>query len=217
MVCEVKQIESALSAAYVVAEEQKPIGKAEFPVNFLFGMPCDISYRDESYHLKYLAMASKEYRENNITLKNIVPYLIKHGEEVYGTLYGKRSDGFFLTRYGFDCLELSTGTVYDMYEVGLGKAGIVYPIYRDGVQVAEIHKGCVVHNNLDEYTVYAVDQEAQRNAVLLCVYLDGRGFARRGEMTKNYTERVYYKTTNKQLCAKYDPTFRKRAAQITTE
>lgn len=114
MVCEVKQIESALSAAYVVAEEQKPIGKAEFPVNFLFGMPCDISYRDESYHLKYLAMASKVYRENNITLKHIVPYLIKHGEE-------------------------------------------------------------------------------------------------------NYTERVYYKTTNKQLCAKYDPTFRKRAAQITTE
>lgn len=214
MVCEVKQIESALSAAYVISDRQNSIGKAEFPINFLFGMPCDISYNGENYHLKYLSMASKEYHKNNVSRKHIVPYLIKKGEEMYGMLYGKRSDGFFLTRYGYDCLELSTGTIYEMYEVGLGNAGIAYPIYRDGVLVAEIHKGCVVRNNLDEYTVYAVDKEAQKNAVLLCIYLDGRGFARRGEMTKNYVQTVYYKTTNKQLCAKYDPTFSSRAAQI---
>jgi len=41
-------------------------------------------------------------------------------------------------------------------------------------------------------------------------FLDANSFANRGEIVKSGVNKVYLKTTNKRLIAKYDPAFKAR-------
>lgn len=209
MVCTVKQVVSNLVASYVIEGESSQYGTAKFTQNFIIGSPCEIRYKDDVFNLKYLSIVSKE-RMSKKGMAWRLPFLIQKGNATYGTIYGKNSEGSFLSRYGYECLELTSGQTYEMYEIGLGKNGIVYPIYRDGVVVAEIDKGCVVYDNLDVYTIYSIDEEAQKNAILFCLITDANSFANRGEIVKSSVSKVYMKTINKKLCAKYDPDFKER-------
>lgn len=211
MVCTVKQVVSDLTASYVIEGENAQYGTAKFAQNFIIGSPCEVQYKGNTYRIKYLPPLTQE-RKARKKGKWHLPFLIQKGDTNYGTIYNKDSEGFFLTRYGYQCLELDSGPTYEMYEVGLGKNGMAYSIYREGTIVAEIDKGCTVYNNMDIYTIYAVDEEAQLNAILICLLLDGVSFANRGEITKSYVSKQYVITTNKKLRAKYDPDFKKRAS-----
>lgn len=210
MLCQVKQTVSGMSASYEIISNAEQIGSAEMPNNFLFGTPCDIFFRDTGFHLKYLHTLSREREKNKVTMRQHLPYAISKDGKSYGKMYAAVSDGNFFTRYGYVCLELPDGAVFSMYEIGLGKDGIVYPIYKGEKIVAEIDKGCVVHNNLDDYSIFAEDEEACMIAVLLCIYLDANSFANRGEIVKSGVSKMYFKTTNKRLNAKYDPAFKAR-------
>lgn len=209
MICEIKQVEADFSALFEISKDNDVVGAIEFPFNFLFGTASNIHYKDEVFHLQYLSKLSRFRRENKMQHKQFMPYIIKRNDERIGTLYRTSSEGFFLTRYNYDCLEVQDGT-YSMFEVGLGNDGIAYPIYFNDKLVAEIDKGCVVHNNLDTYVVYATDEESLKMAIVLCAYLDGAEFAHSGEMVKKSIEKLYYKTTNKSLLAKYDPGFKSK-------
>lgn len=209
MVCEIRQVEADFSASFEINKDNETVGTIDFPFNFLFGSASTIHYEDEVFHLQYLSRLSRQFRESGSKSNQIMPYIIKRNDERIGTLYRRSSEGFFLTRYNYDCLEVQDGT-YTMFEVGLGKDGIAYPIFFNDVLVAEIDKGCVVHNNLDLYTVYAVNEESLKMAIVLCTYLDAAEFAHRGEMVKSSAEMLCYKTTNKSLFSKYNPDFKSK-------
>ena len=210
MLCQVKQTASGMSASYEIISDAEQIGSAEMPNNFLFGTPCDIFFRDTGFHLKYLHTLSREREKNKATMRQHLPYAISKDGKNYGKMYAADSSGNIFTRFGYVCLELPDNTLFSMYTIGLGKDGIVYPIYRGDKLVAEIDKGCVVYNNLDAYSIFADDEEACMVSVLFCIYLDANSFANRGEIVKSGVSKVYLKTTNKRLIAKYDPAFKAR-------
>ena len=210
MLCTVKQTVSSLSAAYEFLSGKEQIGSAEMPDNFLFGGPCSIFIGDSGYHLKYLHLLSPDRKKNNVNMRQHLPYALAKDGKNYGKLYNADAPGGIFSRFGYTCLELLDGTVFSMYEIGLGKEGIVYPIYKGDTIIAEIDKGCVVHNNLDEYSIYAEDEDACQIAILLCIYLDASAFANRGEIIKSGVSNLHFKTINKRLIAKYDPTFKAR-------
>lgn len=210
MLCQVKQTVSGLSASYEIFNGTEQIGSAEMPNNFLLGTPCDIFFKDTGFHLKYLPTLSGERKKNKVNLRQHLPYALTKDGKSYGKMYSADSSGNIFTRFGYVCLELPDNTLFSMYTIGLGKDGIVYPIYRGDKLVAEIDKGCVVYNNLDAYSIFADDEEACMVSVLFCIYLDANSFANRGEIVKSGVSKVYLKTTNKRLIAKYDPAFKAR-------
>ena len=140
MLCQVKQTVSGMSASYEIISDAEQIGSAEMPNNFLFGTPCDIFFRDTGFHLKYLHTLSREREKNKVTMRQHLPYAISKDGKSYGKMYAADSSGNIFTRFGYVCLELPDNTLFSMYTIGLGKDGIVYPIYRGDKLVAEKYK-----------------------------------------------------------------------------
>lgn len=69
-------------------------------------------------------------------------------QQKYASLLRVKQELGFIN--SFEYIQLATHMrYYDMYEVGLDKAGIVYPIYCNNKLVAEIWKSCRVLDNLD--------------------------------------------------------------------
>lgn len=72
-------------------------------------------------------------------------------------------DAFDMSFYGYG---------YTAYEISLWRDGTYFPIYENGTQVAMVHKGTKVRNNLDEYELYALDSRSLYIAVLFTSYVD---------------------------------------------
>lgn len=208
MLCEVKQTVSALYAAFSVLADGHAIGDALFPDNFLFGGPCVCHYRGTEYTLTYRCEPGRNLGKS-VEAREYVPYAVAQNGVPCGQICNKQAGGFF-TRYGYNAMDLF-GVGYEMFEVGLGSDGIVWPIYANGRQVAQIGKPTTVRDNLDEYEICALDPVSELAAVLLCLYLDARSFARRGQIAHSSVQSMFYLTTNKTLRSKYDPEFRARA------
>ena len=73
-------------------------------------------------------------------MRQHLPYAISKDGKSYGKMYAADSSGNIFTRFGYVCLELPDNTLFSMYTIGLGKDGIVYPIYRGDKLVAEKYK-----------------------------------------------------------------------------
>lgn len=213
MIAEVRQTVSGMTADFEIVTSEGKIGTAFFPNNFLFGGPCLLYYRSVEYQLQYRPGPLGRNLTRPARDRRYVPYSITCAGQPYGELSGRTSSGGLFSRFDYDGLCVGN-TEYEMFEVGLGKAGIAYPIYRNGTMVAEIDKSGTVYNNLDCYQVYAVDESALKNTVLLCLYLDARSFANRGEIMKSSVETLFYLTTNKKLKAKYDSSFKEKVARL---
>lgn len=208
MLCELKQTVSGMTAEFVLLAGGQAVGDARFPDNFLFGGPCLCRYRGSSFELTYRPAPGRNLGRP-AEEREFVPYLLTQNGAPCGQICAKEVKGFF-SGYGYVAMDL-LGRSYEMFEVGLGSKGIVWPIYADGRQVAQLSKGTTVHNNLDEYEICALDTGSELAACLMCLYLDARSYARRGQITTASVEKVFLLTTNKRLKAKYDPTFRERA------
>lgn len=212
MVADVQQTVSGFTAEFEIIGQQGLIGTARFPNNFLVGGPCICLYRTEEYLLQYHPNSLSHNLFRSARHRRIVPYSIEYCGQSYGELFGRISDGNIFSRYEYDCLSLGS-TEYEMFEVGLGNSGIVYPIYRNGRLTAELDKDVTVYHHLDHYRLYAEDESALKNAVLLCLYLDARSFANRGQIAVSSVEKTFYLTTNKNLREKYDPNFKHRISR----
>lgn len=208
MLCELKQTVSALYAEFVLLAGGAPVGDALFPNNFLFGGPCVCHYYNTEYTLTYCP-APGHNLSRSVQEREYVPYAIAQNGAACGQICAKQTGGF-LSRYGYVAMDLF-GMQYEMFEVGLGSEGIVWPIYLNGRQVAQLGKPTTVHNNLDEYEICALDRQSELAAYLMSLYLDARSYARRGQITAASVQKTFLLTTNKKLKAKYDPTFRERA------
>lgn len=213
MLCEVKQTVSGLRAEFAVLEGGQPIGSALFPDNFLFGGPCALRYRGEDLFLRYDPQPPLRNLGRAVEERTWAPYTVASGGQRVGEMCDKMARSGLFSRYGYTAMTLD-GAPLEMFEVGLGKEGIVWPVWAAGQQIAQIEKGTTVRDNLDAYTLCSVGEWAQRAAVLLCLYLDARAFARRGQIAVASVEKSYLVTLNKALKAKYDPGFHDRAAPL---
>ena len=210
MECQVRQVRSDLSAEFVILQGERAVGGAVFPQNFLVGGSCQCRFRGWDCELVYAPGPLGRNFGVPVEERTYMPYTILCGGEVWGGLCDRQVRTGLFSRYGYTALDLA-GRSYQMYEVGLGKAGMVWPIWAGEGQAAQIFKAPRVENNLDVYQIRALDRESLRAAVVLCLYLDARSFARRGEIAIASVETQYVYTFNKALKARYDPGFWDRA------
>lgn len=209
MISEIVQTKSGLSTELELRYDNKLVSSAYAKNNITVGASCDIKRNNDIiYHLSYdlkerISSVSKKYKD-----KSHIPYkIVDSNSELCGSICYRMSDGFFLLRYSYYELSMNNRT-YDIYAVGMGKDGMKYPVYLNGRQVALVEKDCLVRNNLDNYTIYAVDESSNWIAWIFCSYLDMISYANRGKVAVKSTKVNYTITTNKELKNKYNPEFK---------
>lgn len=124
-----------------------------------------------------------------------------------GRIYLVRDKGLFKQEY---CIVELSGTRCYVYMVGLGKQGDKSPIYCNESQIAEVDKGCIVHDNLDEYEMYAINENAMTIALLFSVYWDLLRYRNSGEFTYKKVSVRYNYTLDRAYKEKYTPDFVRR-------
>lgn len=100
--------------------------------------------------------------------------------------------------------------VFHIYEIGLGKEGMKYPVYEGGAQIAQIEKDPVVYDNLDAYTLCSLDDFGELAALLTALFLDFHDYRNAGERARGQKSVQYVYTRKQEVLAKYDPSFRAR-------
>lgn len=210
---EIIQTISNLSANYRIVEGKNDIGQAVLTNNFVRGGTFRFELFGKKYSMGYEPKAQIESWFRKKTDKEDVPYFLYFCDEVCGKVAIRTSEGSIFSRYQYYGMEWKEH-YYSMYEVGMGKDGIKYPIYDGDTQIALIEKDTTVYNNLDIYHVTATSEQNFTVASILGLYLDASSYAHRGEIVKQSVEKTYYLTTNKKLKAKYDPEFKEKIKML---
>lgn len=134
--------------------------------------------------------------------------ILDAGGAKVGTMVKVREGTFFSAHY-YTELQLG-GRTLRIYEVGLGKEGMCYPIYEKDVLLAQVEKDPVVLDNLDAYSLCSLDEFGALAALLFALFLDFHSYRHAGERTRGKKEFRYVYTRRKEILAKYDPDFRAR-------
>lgn len=208
---ELRQTISNILADYDVVSPQGLVGRAEMDPQFLQGEKIAFSLCGHSYLLQYdmldyaKTLFTDRQKDKTVRFRFCI---FEHGEQI-GEIARIRQRTGFLKSYNYLALRLN-GVDYQLYKIGLGKQGIKCPIYCGQRQIAQINKGTIVKNNLDEYTLLALDEAAAVTAVFFGLYMDTIYYANRNEYVRNSTSVHYETTLNKDLMAWYDPAFEAR-------
>ena len=211
MILELEQTFSRRKALYRVLSEGDCVGTAEINFNdnpSLHGV-CDFNGFEDSYRVQYVSALKLKSFLSGSGEKVDHPYEIMHSGERVGKIYDTLSDGPIFNRYSCTHFELD-GIVRSMFTVGLGKEGVVYPIYAGQRQTALVEKDGIVRDNMDIYNITLSNDSEAVPAILLALFADLRFFSHRENIYYISVKKKYYKTTNKALQAKYDPSFAKR-------
>lgn len=210
---EIIQTVSNLSASYKIVESEREVGQATLTNNFVRGGTFEFTVYGKTFSMGYEPKAQIESWFRKKTEKEDVPYILYSHDEPCGKIAIRTSEGSVFTRYQYYGMEWNAHQ-YSMYEVGLGKEGIKYPIYDGNTQIALIEKDTTVYNNLDIYHVTATSEQSFLVTTIFGLYLDASSYAHRGEIVKKSVEKTYYLTTNKKLKAKYDPDFKEKSKML---
>lgn len=140
--------------------------------------------------------------------------LMSPSGERLGHIIGRtRKTGRFFGGYIFYELQFKE-TLYEVYEVGLGKKGLFLCIYEGDTLRAVIEKDLVVVNFRDKYTMYFKDREMLPIAAFFALYYDITKYSNLYESAV-YSRREYRViSTNKELLAKFDADFIRQVREL---
>lgn len=208
MICKLIQTFSGFKANYQFLINNHTVSYAQIDNNFTFGGTVSFnSFIDKSvYSLCYSPALSLGNVKRNTDEKKYVPYSIMQGENQIGLICRKYA-GRGLKKYEYFSVDIN-GNSFDVFEIGMGKEGIKYPVYSNNLQVALIEKDCEVRNNLDEYNICCADEFSALISYIVSLYIDMMFFAARGQQVSSSFSKTYSKTTNKELKSKYNPAFK---------
>jgi len=117
---------------------------------------------------------------------------------------------FLFIQVGYDYFGLViNGISFQIFEIGLGGDRHYLCFYKDNKLISVVHKHMKVINNLDKYTAY-LDEEIEEYQVAVCVFtlfLDQLDYYNSNEVVMHKESNEEYISINKELNAKYDPTF----------
>ena len=116
-----------------------------------------------------------------------------------------------VSRKGFNSFNYNElqykGVIYECYEVGLGKDGWFFCFYKNGELVAIVERSLESINYLDEYTCYLSYREDYPAIIAYMIQQECIG-EENGYMESGFNaKQLMLNTTNKEVLAKYDPTF----------
>lgn len=207
MIFDIVQTRSDTSAFYDAHHNERRIGSAEMPNDITSGGNCECTFRGEEYVMVYSPEQQAKGLFKSRKSKVGGSYqLTRDGQDV-GSLCIKDDEGGIFNRFEYYSMILD-GHEYSMYTIGLGPAGMKFPIYDGDTQLAVIEKDVDVYNHKDVYTVYAQDSDFSRIAFLFCIYMDMYEFTNSRQTSSADHEQSVQITTNKKLKEKYDPEFK---------
>ena len=146
-------------------------------------------------------------RCHSIEKKVFRPYLIKQDGVEIGAVYQTKYNGGLFQKFEFHQMK-NNGLFYDLFPIDMGEDGCKCPIYRDGKQIAQVEKECVVYNDLHHYQVFASDAAAGLISVLFCLYMYVNGCYKPGEKAVISKSKTVAVTLNKRLKAMYNAHFK---------
>jgi len=198
----IQQTKSAIHADYDISEDGKVLYTASIPFN-VKGYRAAFSHSGQVVYTIERDLVTSLRKMSSSGERVVDYYTIKDCMgNACGAIFRKRTKGF-LGYYFFE-MQLNN-SVFLIYEVGLGKQGIKLPVYHQNQQVALIEKGTQTNNNLDSYSLCAIDAKTAQLMSLFCVYYDFMRFGNHGEVSVNSKQVTYVYTSNKKLKEKYNP------------
>ncbi len=199
---QVHQTKSAISANYEILKEQQIIYTASIPFK-MTGYRISFHGIDQTqYTLEREGF--EVFRNNKSDNEKVIDgcFIKDSSNTVCGTICRKRTKGF----KGYYFFELSFyDSVFQFFEIGLGKNGIKIPVYVENNQIALIEKGTCTIDNLDFYDILVKDENDAKIVSFFCVYYDFIRFGNHGQINTHSKKVSYLYTGNKKLLEKYDP------------
>lgn len=203
MILHVQQVKQEMFAAdFNILRNNTPVGSMQFRGK--------LSSRDG--HWNYDLYARKLELGHNATIRNGLPrnayrpYQIYENQKLTGYVFNDTVKQNFFTSYSVAKVYWDDAE-YIMYFIGFGEEGAKNPIYRNGVQVAQIEKDCTVYNGLYQYKLYAKDEISAHAAVMLCSYMYSCAGYEPGLKVAKAVQKAVSITKNKEILSKYDPSF----------
>lgn len=206
MISFLKQIASNNSASYILERNGRTDCTAKAP--FSFTAPSIDIFRQNTHWLRITPNLHDSVKKmvRNKTWRTAPCDITDANGTWIGSIVKMREGTFFSVNY-YTELQLY-GRVLKIYEVGLGKKGMRYPIYEGSIQLSQIEKDPVVLNNLDEYVLCSLDDFGEMAALLSALYLDFHSYRNAGERAYGKKSFQYVYTRRKEILAKYNPAFR---------
>ena len=165
-------------------------------------------FQEDMFSLRY---GFKDRKSVDIPV--VQPYTILLNNTPCGAVFETHHKQGVLRSSAFHRLMIHSSE-YDRFPIGFGEQGGKHPIYHGTRQIAQIEKGCVVHNGLHEYQVFSEDVQSGLIAVLFACYMHLQGAYHAGEkVTKSVSKRMSM-TTDSWLLEKYNPDFTRRIQQM---
>lgn len=208
MVSFLRQIKSDDSAEYVYLRGGRTACTAHSP--FSFTSPRIDLLRDGNVWVRIAPNLGASFRgmvRNGVSRAVPCDILNASGEKV-GSVVRIREGNFFSANYHIE-LRLRE-RVMQGYEIGLGRKGMKYPLYENGVPLSLVEKDPLVRDNLDEYRIYSLDAFGEAAALLFALFLDFHRHRNAGEHVRGKKSFQYVYTRRREVLDKYDPAFRAR-------
>ncbi len=136
--------------------------------------------------------------KNGMIAGEITPVFVKTGK-------------FLFLPIGYDGYRLKTeNEEIEIFDIGLGADHHYIVLLSEGKTVAVIHKDDKVVNYLNTYTIYAEDKEHMDKAIIVAMFFESTAYCdRTAGIGYSVVDSPYY-SSQKELRAKYDPTFIER-------
>lgn len=204
----VKQTKSrGYEFTFDIMKDDAVIGQARY-IPKMLRQGYGIRLNDSKFLLQYMPAADARAYMRGINTKEILrnPFAIRENNRTVGEISAVHTKTGFLQGYNSIAMQLY-GKEYQSYKIGFGREGIYCPVFLGRQQIAQINKSAVVKDNLDEYTIYAVDEKALLPSVMFTIYIDGIYYANRGMYVESATTIKCEYCLNEDVLSHYDPNF----------
>lgn len=200
MIYNLKQTYSGFSAEYTLKFDDNTTYSVQVELNKILIFKNNI-------HL-YTIFQKKIFNISSSNCRIIRPMDVYDSDEkIIGRISKCRQNGWFKPSwYQLDIYNQQ----FKIYEIGLGKEGIKYPVFVNDNQVALLEKSPTIKDNLDEYSIALLDNKQIIPCLIFGIYYDLMNFRNFGEFVKDKTETKYLYTMNKNIKAMYDPNFKSK-------
>lgn len=91
---------------------------------------------------------------------------------------------------------------YKLYVLGFGEKGICAPVYRNDEYVAEIHKECMIYNDLHNFHLSIFNENAVIPSILFACYMYVFTYYKAGVKTTKGTVKRLYTTKDREMISK---------------
>lgn len=144
--------------------------------------------------------------KNKKDIEQIV-YNIIEKKSILGNIHKSNVKNRSIIKYDYYHLTYNAQE-YSLYTYGLGEK-IVYTLYQNKIQIAQIEKSCIITNDLHDFNIYAKEEKNLYISILYCLFIYGTIYYKPYEKSLQSTKKLFNHSINKELESKYNPNWLK--------